>query len=431
MMYARTYNKPIGTQVLAGALRALAAPCVLLSLIACSSSTTLSEIEENTDSTDPLGFTCQLTQDEPRSRATLLTSDFIVSTYKAFATEKQFTVMDRYHVEYKTTGTAWDGTIRPYWDYTGVQGQSEKYWDYSHFPYRFHAVAPYPAPGEVSFDHKDLRINAAYRHQTCINGLVQPTASEAEPYVAAQLHRATDGRDHDILAIDASNSHLNNSTTTRHREVWMPFHHLNSKIRFAVYSLSPWASANSLYIDDLTVKVVSDRFVTSATGYKATCGGTGTAESPFTGWRTDPPYDAATGFQGLSTGTAGLQLFRFDGGKDVPGNDLRDCQTKRTAFFLQCADGIRQLPQTNVRLSVSFRVCKPDGTVYQTFTDVPLEYELDGTYHPLHSWQSGYLYTYYFVLGSGGSPDKLEIEFTCALVPWDDIAGSLSTDLEQ
>lgn len=436
-MYARTYYNTLFTQVFAGAFRALAAPCVLFFLISCSSHTTLSDIEEDIpEGTDPMKFTCQLTQDAQTSRASsLLTSDFKVCTYKAYATPNQQTVMDNYHVEYKTSGTAWNGTERPYWDYTQVPGQYVRYWDYSHFPYRFHAIAPYRSSTTgytVDINDKNLNINATYACQTCVNGLVQPADMVAEPFTVAQLHRDTDGKDHDLLAIDESNSELNNSTTTKHREVWMPFHHLNSKIRFAVYSLAPWASANSLYIENLTVKVTSHNFATSATGYKATCQGTGTNDDPYIGWRVDPPY-STTGFQGITLSpTTGLQLFRFDGGRDVPGNDLTECQTQKTAYFMLCKDGIMQIPQQDVSLSVSFLLYKADGTLYQTFTDVPVEYELDGIHHPLHTWQSGYIYTYYLVLGANGNvPDQLEIEFTCTLTPWEDISGSLSTDLEQ
>ena len=72
-----------------------------------------------------------------------------------------------------------------------------------------------------------------------------------------------------------------------------------------------------------------------------------------------------------------------------------------------------QLPQKDIKLSVTFNVRKSDGTLYQSFTNVPVEYEWDGTYHPHHTWLPGYIYTYYLVLGrDGNTPDKLKIEFT-------------------
>ena len=83
-------------------------------------------------------------------------------------------------------------------------------------------------------------------------------------------------------------------------------------------------------------------------------------------------------------------------------------------------------------MTVSMNIYEADGTPYQSFTDVPIEYELDGTRHTRHTWQSGYLYTYYLVLGKEGTtPNKLSLDFTCTLTPWEDITGNLSTDLEQ
>ena len=419
------------TPVLAGAHKALAALGVLF-FISCTSNTTIHEIEELPQSTDPLSFTCRLDESgvEQTTRASsLLTSDFRASVYKAFATAKQQTVMNGYHVEYKTTGTAWDGNVRPYWDYTTVAGQHQKYWDYQNFPYRFHAVAPYTAAtSEVAFDDTDLTINAPYYYQTCHNGTVQTrdamgtiTTAKAEPYIISQLQRRTDGTDQDLLARRSTT--INNQTTTKHREVWMPFHHLNSKIRFAVYSLHPWLSANYTYITDLSVKVSSSNFSTTATGYHASCNATGN-------WRVSPPYDGTNGFTGVTkTSGPGPEIFRFDGGPGVAGNDLRTAQTQATAYFLQCKDGFMQIPQKDVEMTVSCTLRRGDGSVYKTYTDIPVSLLLDGSYQPHHDWLPGYIYTYYLVIS--GVDDKLELQFTCTLTDWDDIPGSLSTDLEQ
>ena len=152
-MLARTYkNKTYCT--CGKALQALSA-CVVLMCASCASDTIVKEIEEtDQNGTDPMKFTCQVTDDVQQSGSTRasspLTSDFMVSTYKSYAESTQQTVMDRYTVEYFTTGTAWDGTSRPYWDYTKVSGQIQRYWDYSLFPYRFHAIAPCP-PNKSDF----------------------------------------------------------------------------------------------------------------------------------------------------------------------------------------------------------------------------------------------------------------------------------------
>ena len=392
-------------------------------MCACATDTIVKEEDDDTpESFDPMSFTCQIQDDVPTTatRASALTTGFMVSTYKSYAVSgKQQTVMDRYTVEYKTSGTAWDGNVRPYWDYTQVSGQIQRYWDFSNFPYRFHAVAPCPADkSAVKLTDKEVRLDKGYSYQTVTDGVVSPSNADAEPYMLAQVHRAADGVDTDILAQDDQHRNINTSSTSLNREVKMPFHHLNSKVRFAVYCLSPWVTANYLYVKDLTVNVTSSDFVTSASGFEATC-----TES--SSWR---PDGFNFGFTGLTKTTSPPTLLSYSGmsnGTPLQDNDLRENQTQKTANFLQCKDGIMQIPQNGVKMTVSLKLLKADKSDYKTLTDAPIK--LDDT--DVFSWKPGYIYTYYLVIG--GIPDKLEIEFTCTLTPWDDISGSLSTDLEQ
>lgn len=431
-MRARTlYNIMTGTRVLAGAAKALAALAVLL-FVSCAKTRVIEEIREiDTKGTDPMGFTC-LAQDNENQGATKatqpLTTGFMVSTFKAFATPKQYTVMERYNVEYKTSGTAWDGNVRPYWDYTKVEGQYEKYWDFSAFPYRFNAVSPYPAdPSEVTLTDTALELrNAVYGMQSVHNGLVTPSNAQVEPFLVAQVQRGTDGRDYDYMATSNGTSEgpkpFNNASLARNRYVSLPFHHLNSKVRFGLYCTAPWATANPLYIEDLTIKVISPNFVTRATGYSATGTGSkgytwydGTANSGFV--TVDKVTDPATH----------TQLLRFDGGKDVSENDLSLHQGHASAYWLQCPDGIMQIPQVDVQLRVSLKIRRMDNDeLYKEFTDVLIRME-DGT--DRYTWQSGYVNTYYLIIGE--IQDELEIEFTCTLTPWEDVSGSLTTDLEK
>jgi len=389
-------------------------------LAACSSDKALDDVTEVTDSTDPLTFTCLTESNEQenttRANAQLLTTDFMVSTYKLYKQTNQQTVMQDYHVEYKTTGTAWDGNVRPYWDYTKVSGQYERFWDYSGFPYRFHAISPQPA-NKTGFIVNDtqLTIPAAYSMQTSLNGMVTPSA--AEPYLVAQVQRGTDGKDTDLLSTKDDKT-INSTSVTKSRYVALPFHHLNSKIRFGVYCPSPWTSENQLYIEDFHVNVASNNFATSATGYTATATANdytwyiGTGNSGFTG----VTYETS----------AGLQLLEFDGGADVEGNDMRDHQGRNSAFWLQCQNGIIQIPQEQVKMNVSFILRTADGTIYKQFVDVPVVLE-NGT--DIYDWKSGYIYTYYLIVG--GVDDKLPITFTATLTPWEDVSGSLITDLEK
>ena len=393
-------------------------------MCACATDTIVKEEDDDTpESFDPMNFTCQIQDDVPTTatRATALTTGFMVSTYKSYAlTDKQQTVMDRYTVEYKTSGTAWDGNVRPYWDYTQVSGQIQRYWDFSNFPYRFHAVAPCPADkSAVKLTDKEVRLDKGYSYQTVTDGVVSPSNADAEPYMLAQVHRAADGVDTDILAQDDQHRNINTSSTSLNREVKMPFHHLNSKVRFAVYCLSPWVTANYLYVKDLTVNVTSSDFVTSASGFEATC-----TES--SSWRPDvSPF----GFTGLTKAASSSTLLSYSGmsnGTPLQDNDLRENQTQKTANFLQCKDGIMQIPQDGVKMTVSLKLLKANHNDYKILADIPIKLD-DNT--DVFNWKPGYIYTYYLVIG--GILDKLEIEFTCTLTPWEDITGSLSTDLEQ
>ena len=428
-MRARTLYNIIYTKVSAGASKALAALAVLL-CAACSSHDVIEEIREiDVNGKDPLNFTClaQNNEQEHTTRAaTSLKSDFMVSTYKSYGTAKQQTVMDCYHVEYKTTGTDWDGNASANWDYTGIAGQYEKYWDYSAFPYRFHAVAPYTSntPSEVStLGDQSLKINAPYKMQTCTNGAVTPTDAVAEPYLIAQIQRNENGTDQDLISSTGS---VNSTSTSKNRYVAMPFHHINSKIRFGVYHTTQWLTANKTYIENLSIKVTSANFVTKAQGYQATGNNS---------WRITT---GNAGFYGLTqdatSGTAPdyHKILQFNGGDGLYDNDLTLCQTRETAFFLRCSDGIMQIPQEGVKMTVSFDLMNEDGTLNQGFTDVPiqLEYSISpGTYQDTFNWQAGILYTYYLVLGQ--IDHKLEITFTATLTPWEDVTGSLTTDLEQ
>lgn len=415
-------------QMKVGAWKALAA-IAMLGLSACSKSSVIEEVEEiKPIGTDVMSFTGRVQDNEAETRATggtynspLLTTGFMVSTYKLYNASNQQTVMEKYNVEYKTTGTAWDGNIRAHWDYTQVPGQYERYWDLSGFPYRFHAIAPYPSePSTVTLDDKSLKINAPYYYQTVHNGLVQTrkadgsvTNDAAEPYMIAQVHRDTEGKDQDLLATEDKKD-INTNNTNKVRTVWMPFHHLNSKIRFGVYTRDNWATANKIYIENLTINVSSSDFVKSATSYEA---------SGTSAWQLTEEENA--GFKGLAkaASTETIQLLRFDGGEDIKGNDLRLCQGQSSAFWLQCPDGIIQIPQKNINMTVSFHL---GGAVDKQYTNVPIKLEDDIITN--FDWKAGNIYTYYLVLGPF---DKLEITFTATLAPWEDISGSLVTDLEK
>lgn len=431
-MHARTLFNITRTRKLVNVFMTLAGFAVPMCM-SCTSSTTLEDIPEiEPTSVDALTFTCQMQENEKEhvTRASQsLTTGFAVSTFKAHGLTTQQTVMNCYKVEYKTSGTAWDGNVRPFWDYTTVTGQSEKYWDYASFPYRFHAVAPYPSdPEKVSLGDKTLTINAPYYMQSVTDGAISPVDAVAEPYLVAQVQRDGKGHDYDMF-VGGSDNEINKNGSTLNRSVELPFHHINSKVRFAVYCTSPWATANPLYIKDLVVSACSTDFVKAATGYTATGTKPSVATDPNFSWYVG---SGTSGFTGLTTATP-TTLLTFTGGKDVPDNDLSKHQSRSSAYWLQCPGGIKQIPQEGVQLYVSFKLYKVhDDSEYKTFTNIPVKLELaNDPEHPQveFNWISGYLHTYYLIIS--GIEDKLEITFTATLTPWVDVTGSLSTDLEQ
>lgn len=407
------------TSIVAKAKYALATMSVFL-CIACSSDGVIEEIKEiDTNGTDLMRFTrATEAQTTPSTRAEVnyLKSGFMVSTYKAFGNASaQQMVMSKYNVEHRTTGNGWDNNTQDNWEYIGVNGQKEKYWDYSNFPYRFNAIAPYPTESDVVLSDKELKISKGYSYQTCTDGMLSPADAIAEPYLVAQVQRATDGKDTDIFADSQIGDE--NSNTTPNRYVALPFHHLNSKIRFGVYTKNLWATENDTYIQDLKINVSSESFVTAATGYAVTNTG-----SWYDKESENSKFTSATKLTSSDTKPA---LLTFTGGQSVEGNNLKLHQSQSSAYMLKCPDGLMQIPQKDVKMSVSLKLMQPGSTLVKEYTDVPIKLEDDTN---VFTWQSGFIYTYYLILDF---EKNLEIQFTATLTPWDDVSGSLSTDLEQ
>ena len=385
-------------------------------IVSCAKTGTIEDIKEiDAVGTDPMSFTNAgvVQSNQPTKAGTSsLQSDFVVSVWKKFGTTDRQTVMDKYKVEYKTSGTAWDGTARPYWDYTGVSGQSERFWDYAGFPYRFYAVAPYPADLTGFNLDGNLVIPADFYGQSCVDGTLAP--ADAEPYLVAQVRRDKDGKDYDVYANDSEIGQ--SGSTGLNRAVALPFHHLNCKVRFMTYATSLWMTTHHVYIKNLTVKTASANPVTAASSYKAPAAGNGS-------WQIT---DGNSGFDGLTKSATPFTLLSLTGGEGIDEFDLIERQSRQTAYKLRNADGMHQIPQEGVKMAVSFDLVYADGSLVKSFVNVPVKLE-DST--DTFKWQSGYIYTYYLIIND---VDKgLDIEFTATLAPWQDVSGSLSTDIEQ
>lgn len=402
---------------------ALAAIGVCVFLVGCSSDDTIENIKE-IENQDPMRFTAQGLEQEKEiqnaSRASLsLNTGFMVSCWKSFATVSQQTVMDNYTVNIVPGYTE---STPSTWDYTTVPGQIERYWDLSSYPYRFHAIAPVPSDksnyklGEIDSNTGKITVSipSQYVSQTCSNGVL---SEGKEPFTFAQVGRDPQGKDMDIIA----NKEINFSTspTPLMRTVAMPFHHLTSKVRFAIYTTDLWATSVNLPITNVTVKITSSDFVTKAGKYE------------FSATDITSILYSLEGFKEKTTEN-NYSLLKYSG-EGKTDNNLGECTNKATAFFFDCKDGMLQIPQKGVEMKVSFTV-NYDGSTYKTFTDIPVKLVINNedpenpVIQDKYTWDPGYIYTYYLIIEDLG---KMDISFTASLIPWVDVVGSTATDLEK
>lgn len=414
----------------------------ILSLSACSTNSVVEEIPDTpqpspTESTDLLLFTGASEEMTSSTRAvtrasSMLRNGFLVSTYKAFGTKVQQSVMDKYIVEYKENRDDWNGVVVSNWNYIGTYNsveQKEKYWDYANFPYRFHAIAPKVSsasiptfPTNTKLGNDELSIQATYKAQAFeasnSNDIsVTPSDADAEPYLVAQVHRDNNGKDFDILK---GRKEINESSDTKSRRVALPFHHLNCKVRFGVYTDNLFQTSTNSYIKDLTIKV--EKLATDASGFEAY----GTDS-----WSSETGFSNFTGINIKDNQT----IFRYNcnaSDKTYESNDLSMHQSKSTAYWLECPDGIMQLPQTSLKIHVSMTVVQSNSKENIFFDYEIIKENNEGDHpevDPTH-WIAGNIHSYYLRLSFDDQQLPI-MTVTCTLSDWTDISGSLSTDLEQ
>lgn len=359
----------------------------------------------------PMQFS-QTVMSAPNTRAVTttnyLTQGFLVSCWKGFGSAKQFCVMDKYEVKYQTN--LWSNLSK--WDYVGgktegyYKTQIQRYWDTNAFPYRFYAISPCPDATDIkNFTLTDTKLDipttATYIYQTCNNGTL---TAGAEPYMPAQVE-CPDGsnlKDVDLLnnTVISKDRTQNGATTSYERYVALPFHHLTSKIRFAIYS----SNGATFKLSNVKIKAQqSDGFITSANGYTADLTKTDMLSGQFT--KTTAENTDCT----LLT--------------DVTGIDNISTYNKTSnPYWFQCENGMLQIPQQNVKLSISFDI---NDTPY---SDIPIAVNNGENTIDSFTWKSNKIYTYLINISE---LKPLTIEFSAELTPWIDVYGSIETNLEQ
>lgn len=421
----------------------ISALLMTLFVAACSSDTTLDKPDENTESTEPIGFSApSVGSMETRSTraSSPLTKGFLVSAYKHYGATNQQTVMSQYEALYRSGGWSGSGTS---WETVGTtadgfyQTQYTKYWDFSAFPYDFFAITPAPIanggvkPGfelsknrlAVAAPYYSLRAKDGKLYNTVDNN--ETTEEAAEPYLVAQLERrrktVTQSEDVDMIMKAASGT-VNGLLNER---VPLPFHHLTSKVRFGIYLAEPLRPSQSgLKIKDVTFTAkTSTGFVTAFDKYEVnlndnTAGARNTA------------IDGTFAYS--KRATADAELLTFSGPTDTQFTDaylekhVKASDTQLNAYYFECEKGMIQIPQNDVQLYVSLTIDNGNGSVLKV-QNQRLVVDTNGTKRDQFNWLPNRLYSYYLVMAN---PFTDEITFTATVSSWEDIEGKLSVGLE-
>ena len=462
-------------------LKILSSVLALSWLASCSSDGTITDIPDYVEQ-DPLTFSVASSSTSvSRAASHELEQGFMVSTYKLYGSEQQQKVMDCYEALYSTDednkyhGSKWNtvGEIGAYDDPKSLyKTQYERYWDLSAFPYRFHAITPCPKQATVNalitdfkLSDKELKIPGnyqdpegtykyiSYQSQSVNDGVVSPSYVE-DPYMIAQVERDSVGRDWDLLQpqfdangkLTSTKSQINvGGSTTLTRAVPLTFHHINSKVRFAIFTTVNYFPFEALVIKNVRItaknpKTQWKKFITQAAEFSATI--TGVAD-------TDNFFDKGKYLS--SDGSTEATLI------DNPNKtfDLKNATSREKAYFFDIPStkvgvengvdifddievqyveggitktrktpgGLLQIPQKGVELFVEFDI---NNEHYAFQLEIEKQ---NGTKQKQFDWRASCRYTYYIVVKH---LVPFEIAFTATIEPWVTVTSSnIDTDLEQ
>lgn len=337
----------------------------------------------------------------------ILQADFKVSTWKNFGTEKQQMVMNEFKVDYNA-----DVTNNP-WSYVGINGQPQRYWDLSAYPYEFRAVSPYIEKSLITENGITVDVSSKpFLAQTYKNGLYNVTDDESEAFVVAHVKRQTEGgayTDYDVI----KNKEINNDAKANPvREVHMPFHHLMSKVGFRIFIDDPQPSSPNYRVTLKNVKIAvvnaDDNFIIASKHYEA------------------------MNAQGLGQGTFSENTLASGehvllAHEEYIGHNLRENLNRETAYDL-CPLAMMQIPQENVKLHVSIEMQIEHivlGEVDEIATiehDKLLSFDKTKTDGDSFSWAADTRYVYYLHIPNLEAHD-IFLD-SCEILPWDEVQTS-------
>ena len=457
-------------------LKILSSVLALSWLASCSSDGTITDIPDYVEQ-DPLTFSVASSSTSvSRAASHELEQGFMVSTYKLYGSEQQQKVMDRYEASYDKTpyhGSKWntvgEAGVAPDYFY---QTQYERYWDLSAFPYRFHAITPCPKTADNSniitgFELSDQKLTIPgtytdgsdtkyilYQSQTAKDGVADPEYIP-DPYMIAQVERIYDAqnntyRDWDLLQpkftangdIDSRKTEIGSGSATR--QVPLRFHHINSKVRFGIYTTVTNFPAEALTISNVTITAKSaqepyKKFLVSANGFESTLSESNPSDEENNffdkGKYNDPDRETSYDLVKNTTRTADLKnatsrdkAYFFDipstkVGEKADGTPIYDNITTESGTVTP--GGLLQIPQKGVELYVEFDI---NNEHYAFQLEIEKQ---DGTKQKQKQfdWRASCRYTYYIVVKH---LVPFEIAMTATIEPWVTVqSGDIGTDLEQ
>ena len=457
-------------------LKILSSVLALSWLASCSSDGTITDIPDYVEQ-DPLTFSVASSSTSvSRAASHELEQGFMVSTYKLYGSEQQQKVMDRYEASYDKTpyhGSKWntvgEAGVAPDYFY---QTQYERYWDLSAFPYRFHAITPCPKTADNSniitgFELSDQKLTIPgtytdgsdtkyilYQSQTAKDGVADPEYIP-DPYMIAQVERIYDAqnntyRDWDLLQpkftangdIDSRKTEIGSGSATR--QVPLHFHHINSKVRFGIYTTVTNFPAEALTISNVTITAKSaqepyKKFLVSANGFESTLSESNPSDEENNffdkGKYNDPDRETSYDLVKNTTRTADLKnatsrdkAYFFDipstkVGEKADGTPIYDNITTESGTVTP--GGLLQIPQKGVELYVEFDI---NNEHYAFQLEIEKQ---DGTKQKQKQfdWRASCRYTYYIVVKH---LVPFEIAMTATIEPWVTVqSGDIGTDLEQ
>lgn len=451
-------------------LKILSSVLALSWLASCSSDTTITDIPDYVEQ-DPLTFSVASSSTSvSRAASHELEQGFLVSTYKLYGSASQQTVMDCYEALYNIgslyNGSKWNtvGTAGSNPATTLYQTQYERYWDLSAFPYRFHAITPCPKTSvnalitDFKLSDKELIIPGTYtdgsddkyityQSQSVTDGVVSPSYVE-DPYMIAQVERDADGTDWDLLQakfdadgnLTSTKSQINvGGSTTLTRAVPLTFHHINSKVRFAIFTTVSYFPFEALVIKNVKItaknqKTQWKKFITQAALFSATITGVADTDNFFDkgkylssdGSPEAPLIDNPNKTFDLKNATSRNKAYFFDipstkVGEKADGTPIYDNIVNESG--ITTPGGLLQIPQKGVELFVEFDI---NNEHYAFQLEIEKQ---DGTKQKQFDWRASCRYTYYIVVKH---LQPFEIAFTATIEPWVTVTSSnIDTDLEQ